>query len=176
MTLLATVIKSGVITHGSAAGQADIPLGLAYPQVCVCVCMCECARACVCVCVCACVRMCAYVCVCVRIGEEADKDKACDLGFPLPSLWPNSCSDPHAISPLTHRSPSVVAACLSPTPSARLPTCPLKTPPQRMGRCFGSTRSSYRQRFRAPLCLGRCILIRRLTQVGMRVRGCRWWG
>ncbi|KAI8465911.1 MAG: hypothetical protein J3K34DRAFT_524975 [Monoraphidium minutum] len=35
VTLLATVIKSGVITHGSAAGTEEVPLGLAYPQVAV---------------------------------------------------------------------------------------------------------------------------------------------
>ena len=35
MTLLATVVKSGVITYGSAAGETDAPLGLAYPQVAV---------------------------------------------------------------------------------------------------------------------------------------------
>ena len=35
VTLLATVIKSGVITHGSATGEAGFPLGLAYPQVAV---------------------------------------------------------------------------------------------------------------------------------------------
>jgi hypothetical protein len=34
-TLAAAVARSGVITHGSAAGQLDYPLGLAYPQVAV---------------------------------------------------------------------------------------------------------------------------------------------
>jgi hypothetical protein len=35
VTLLATVVKSGVITYGSAATEAENPLGLAYPQVAV---------------------------------------------------------------------------------------------------------------------------------------------
>jgi hypothetical protein len=35
VTLLATVVKSGVISYGSAASEADAPLGLAYPQVAV---------------------------------------------------------------------------------------------------------------------------------------------
>jgi hypothetical protein len=35
VTLLATVIKSGVITHGSASEQLQHPMGLAYPQVAV---------------------------------------------------------------------------------------------------------------------------------------------
>jgi hypothetical protein len=35
VTLLATVVKAGVITHGSAAGEQAAPLGLAYPQVAV---------------------------------------------------------------------------------------------------------------------------------------------
>jgi hypothetical protein len=34
-TLLATVVKSGVITYGSGSGEADAPLGLAYPSVAV---------------------------------------------------------------------------------------------------------------------------------------------
>jgi hypothetical protein len=33
VTLLATIVKTGVITHGSAPGEAAHPLGLAYPQV-----------------------------------------------------------------------------------------------------------------------------------------------
>ena len=35
VTLLATVVKSGVITYGSGAGEEASPLGLAYPQVAV---------------------------------------------------------------------------------------------------------------------------------------------
>jgi len=35
VTLLATVIKSGVLTYGSASSQVGYPLGLAYPQVAV---------------------------------------------------------------------------------------------------------------------------------------------
>jgi len=35
VTLLATIVKVGVITHGSASDQLGSPLGLAYPQVAV---------------------------------------------------------------------------------------------------------------------------------------------